>query len=450
MVFDIKIISGKEFLERGPENFIPRTITEFESIKESVQKIINDVRANGDSSLIKYTEKYDSIKLSTGQIKVSKETIKEAYKLVPKRLIEAILVAKQNIEKFHKAQLRKEWEIEIIKGVKAGQIYRPIESVGVYIPGGRAVYPSTVLMTVIPARVAGVNRVVLCSPPNKIKISNRRENDEDKSYIGIHPSILVAANECGVDEIYQIGSAWAIAALAYGTETIKSVLKIIGPGNKYVNVAKMLVKDIVSIDTQAGPSEIAILADDTVNPSFIAYDLVSQVEHGPDNVGILVCNSSKLIDEVMDQLPKVISASDRKQIILESLTKYGLIIQTENILESINVVNEIAPEHLEIMTAEPRKVLLQIKNAGAIFLGEYSPVPLGDYVAGTNHVLPTGGSAKRISGLNVWEYLKIIDVLECKKEGVVELEKYLSPIAEFEGLLAHKEAVKRRLYKENH
>lgn len=434
----LRIIEGSKFLEDGVDKYLPRSAIQLESVKEDVKSYIEDVKSNGDSAIVKYTEKFDKIILKENKIKVTPEEIKAAYKFVNQELVTALKNAIANVTKFHKAQIRESWEIETSDGVKVGQIYRPLDSVGLYIPGGRAAYPSTVMMTAIPALVAGVENIILCSPPNKLEINGEK-------YTGIVPSVLVAANECGVKNIYKAGSAWAIAAMAYGTKSIPKVQKIVGPGNKYVNAAKLIVKDIVSIDNPAGPSEIGIIADETANPEYVAYDLISQVEHDPDNVGVLITSSQTLIDNTLQQLEKVINIAPRKDIILKSLKNYGLAIKTKDLPESIRVSNEIGPEHLEIITKNPKLVMVKIKNAGAIFLGENSPVPLGDYCAGSNHVLPTGGSSKRYSGLSTMEFLKLIDYVDCSKKGLENLERILTPIAQFEGLPGHSDAVKIRL-----
>lgn len=434
----IKIIEGKKLMEEGLDKYLPRSKQQLDSIKESVIRIVDDVKENGDAALRKYCMKFDKVNLDHAGLKVTDAEVERAYELVDDKLIQAIKKAVANIEKFHKAQLRDFWSIETMPGVKTGQVLRPIESVGIYVPGGRAAYPSTVLMTAVPAKAAGVKKLIICSPPSRSTI-------KEEEYVGIHPSIIVAAHECGVHDLYKIGSAWAIAAMAYGTETVSSVLKIIGPGNKYVNAAKLLVKDIVSIDSPAGPSEVAIIADETANPEYIAYDLVSQVEHDPDNVGVLLSMSDTQIDQVIQNLEEIVEKSPRSDIIKESLDKYGLIIKSVDLNEMIDITNAIATEHLQILTKDPKAVLPSIKNAGAIFLGENSPVPLGDYCAGTNHVLPTGGSAERFSGLNTLEFMKIIDVLECSRNGLESLEKILTPLAEFEGLYGHRDAVKARL-----
>ncbi|MHA1729553.1 MAG: histidinol dehydrogenase [Promethearchaeota archaeon] len=435
-----KIVESNRFFKEGVDKFLPRSAKKFNELRDYISDIINNVKKNGDRALAEYSEKFEKVKLEDIGIRVSAENIKDAYELVDKELLKALKGAIKNIEKFHRAQIKEKWTIETIPGVKTGQIFRPIESVGIYIPNGKAVYVSTVLMSAIPAKIAGVKKIIICSPPGPYDFKG------DK-IIDVNPAIIVAANECGISEIYKIGSAWAIAAMTYGTESVPAMLKIVGPGNKYVNAAKMAVKDIVSIDTPAGPSDIAIITDEYSNTDYIAYDLLSQVEHDPDNVGVLISYSDSQIDETIKKIDKILKKAERRDIIKESLEKYGLIVKTENIEDSIRVANEIAPEHLQIMTKNPNKILSRIYNAGAVFLGENSPVPLGDYCAGTNHILPTEGNAKKFSGLNTLEFMKIMDTLECTNEGVKELEQILTPLAEFEGLFGHRDAVIRRLKK---
>lgn len=436
MIFlnSLKIINSDEITERNVSDFIPRTETELDSIRETVTEIINEVKDKGDNALIRFTKKFDNVELNTSEIRVSNQEIEKAYDLIDQDLLDALKIAKQNLIKFHRAQLKKDWFIKIVKGVRAGQIYRPIESVGLYIPGGRAVYPSTVLMTATPASIAGVKRIILCSPPQ-----------EDNM---IAPEILVAANEFGIKEIFKVGGAQAIAAMAYGTEIIPKVQKVIGPGNKWVNVAKQLLSNIIAIDTPAGPSEILIIADNLANINYVITDLISQIEHDPDNIGIVVSDSMELLSEINIRLFSYVEKCERKAIIKEALNN-SLLIKTKDLDDSIRVSNIIAPEHLEILTKNPKEILPDIINAGAIFIGPHSPVPLGDYSAGTNHVLPTGGNAKKYSGLNVFEFLKIIDVLDCNEDGLKALSRSASTIAEFEGFFAHKKSIEERLKDKN-
>ena len=436
MVFvnSLRIINSDKISEESISDFIPRTTTQLDEIKEDVLNIINEVKLTGDKAIIKFSKKYDNVELDKSEIRVSEDEITDAYEKIEKKLLDALRYAKKNLIKFHKAQIRKDWAIEITKGVKAGQVYRPLESVGLYIPGGRAIYPSTVLMAATPAYIAGVKEIILCSPPQ----SDKR----------IAPEILVAAKEFEISKIYKVGGAQAIAAMAYGTQIIPKVQKVIGPGNKWVNAAKQILSNVVAIDTPAGPSEILIIADEIANFIFVIVDFISQIEHDPDNIGIIVTNSPELVEQVRVTLEGFIQNSERKEII-EAALKNSLIIKANNLDDCIRVSNIIAAEHVEILTKNPKKVLEKIYNAGAIFLGPNSPVPLGDYSAGTNHILPTGGNASKYSGLNIFDFLKIIDVLECTKEGLQNLSKSTMKIAEFEGLYAHKKSIEERLKDKN-
>ena len=427
----LKEIDSEKIIEENISDYIPRSIFQFEEIKNEVLNIIEKVKLNGDESILDFTKRYDDVELSKSEIEVSEEEIKEAYEKIDNHLLEALKSAKENIRLFHEKQLREDWSITIKKGVNAGQIYRPIESIGIYIPGGRAIYPSTVLMAVIPALVAGVKKIIMCSPPQKNK--------------KIAPEILVSANECGVKNIYKVGGAQAISAMALGTMTIPKVQKIIGPGNRWVNASKQILRDIVAIDNPAGPSEIMIIVDDSAPVNYVILDLISQVEHDPDNIGIVISTSKKIIEEIQKKIKSFIDQSKRRDIIQEALNKNSLLIQAPNIEECIRVSNIIAPEHLQIMTENPRLLLEKINNAGAVFLGQYSPVPLGDYSAGTNHILPTGGNAKIYSGLNIYEFLKIIDVLECDRKGLKSIAYSAMIIAEHEGLIGHKKSIEERL-----
>ena len=436
MVFvnSLRIINSDKISEESISNFIPRTTTQLDEIKEDVLNIINEVKLTGDKAIIMFSKKYDNVELDKSEIRVSEDEITDAYEKIDKKLLDALRYAKKNLIKFHEAQIRKDWAIEITKGVKAGQVYRPLESVGLYIPGGRAIYPSTVLMAATPAYIAGVKEIILCSPPQ----SDKR----------IAPEILVAAKEFEISKIYKVGGAQAIAAMAYGTQIIPKVQKVIGPGNKWVNAAKQILSNVVAIDTPAGPSEILIIADEFAKFRYVIMDFISQIEHDPDNVGIIVTNSPELIEQFKNNLENFIQNSERKEII-EAALKNSLIIKANDLDDCIRVSNIIAAEHVEILTKNPKKVLEKIYNAGAIFLGPNSPVPLGDYSAGTNHILPTGGNASKYSGLNIFDFLKIIDVLECTKEGLQNLSKSTMKIAEFEGLYAHKKSIEERLKDKN-
>lgn len=436
MVFvnSLRIIDSDQISEESISNFIPRTTTQLDEIKEDVQNIINEVKVNGDKAIIRFTKTYDNVELDKSEIRVTEDEITDAYEKIDKKLLEALRYAKKNLIKFHKAQIREDWTIEIERGINAGQVYRPLKSVGLYIPGGRAIYPSTVLMAATPAYVAGVKTIILCSPPQK-----------DKK---IASEIIVAAKEFGIENMFKVGGVQAISAMTYGTETIPKVQKVVGPGNKWVNAAKQLLSNEIAIDNPAGPSEILIIADEYAKFRNVILDFISQIEHDPDNIGIIVTNSSKLVEKVKDNLENFIQNSERKEIIQAAL-KNSLLIKANNLEECIRVSNIIAAEHVEILTKNPQEILEKIYNAGAIFLGPYSPVPLGDYCAGTNHILPTGGNASIYSGLNVFDFLKIIEVLECDKEGLKILSNSASAIAEFEGFFAHKKSIEERLRNKN-
>ncbi|MBD3341517.1 MAG: histidinol dehydrogenase [Candidatus Lokiarchaeota archaeon] len=429
----IRVLNSEEISKKNISEFIPRTESEFEEIRDDVESILNKVKTEGDSALIEYTDKFDGIQLDKNNIKISEEEIKEAYNQIDKNLLNALKYAKTNLIKFQeeKAARLNNWFKEIEEGVKVGQIVRSLDSVGIYIPGGRAVYPSTVLMAAAPAYVAKVKNLSICSPPQK--------NGK------IAPEIIVAAKEFKIKNIFKVGGAQAIGAMAFGTETIKPVQKIIGPGNKWVNVAKQLVSNIVAIDTPAGPSEVLIIADSSADWRYVIVDLISQVEHDPENIGIVITDSEDLINKIKTHLTDYLSKSERKSIIKEALSKNSLVIKSSTIEEAFALSNEIAPEHLEILTSDPSSHLNLVQNAGAVFLGKFSPVPLGDYSAGTNHILPTGGNAKRYSGLSYLNFVKVMDVLKCNEMGLKKLSKSAMKIAEFEGLFAHKRAIFERL-----
>ena len=410
---------------------IKRSEQDVNNVLDTVSDILSDVKENGDAALKAYTEKFDGV--SIDELKVSGDEIREAYDTLDDALLDALKQAASNIEKFHKKQIPSEWEIEVNPGITAGQIVRPINSAGCYIPGGRAAYPSSILMTVIPAKIAGVEKVVCVTPPQK----------DGK----ILDAILVAADIAGADEIYKVGGAQAIASLAYGTQSVPKVEKIVGPGNIFVTAAKKLVYGQVDIEFPAGPSEVLILADETANPEFLATDILAQAEHDPNASCFLVTDSEKLAAETNEFVLKLTAEAPRREIIEESLSKSGKIIITDTFDEAIYVTNEYAPEHLIISTKDDDKVLADIKNAGSIFLGSYSPVAAGDYGSGTNHVLPTGGGAKMYSGLSTEAFIKKPTVQRITKEGLSELSKTSVPIAEYEGFFAHANSFKTRLNK---
>ena len=413
------------------DDLIKRSQADVNEVLNIVSDILKDVNENKDEAVKRYTAKFDKAELD--DLQVCEDEIKEAYDNLDKTLIEALERASLNIEKFHKAQIPKEWSMEVDDGITAGQIIRPINSVGCYIPGGRAAYPSSILMEVIPAKIAGVERIVCCTPPGA----------DGK----IMDAILVAADLAGADEIYKCGGAQAIAAMAYGTESIEKVEKIVGPGNVFVTGAKKLVYGEVDIEFPAGPSEVLILCDETAIPEYLAHDFLSQAEHDPEASCFLVTDSEDIAKNSKVLIEKFAKEAKRSEIIEESLEKHGHIILCENMEEAIDFTNVYAPEHLIISTEDDNAVLDKIKNAGSIFLGKYSPVAAGDYGSGTNHVLPTSGGAKMYSGLSTESFIKKPTVQTITKEGIEKLSKTIIPIAEYEGFYAHANSVKVRLDK---
>jgi histidinol dehydrogenase len=404
--------------------------TEDPTLEHNIECIIDEVRINGDKALIAYTEKFDNVNLKKIGIHVSKNDLKEAYNQVRSDEIDALIYLKERISQIETQKLNNIRFDTAEQGFTISHTFQPIQSVGCYIPGGQAVYPSTLIMTVIPAKVANVPRIVVCSPP---------------TFQGeISPLILVAADICGVDEVYRVGGAHAIAALAYGTESIKSVLKIVGPGSKYVTLAKITVSKDVAIDLPAGPSEIIILADETSDPRYIAWDLISQAEHTADNVVGLVTCSQKIASKVISYLESIIPTLPRKKIILQSLSQNGFVIICKKISEAIDFINAFAPEHLEVMTDKPRNIAKKITSAGVILLGEDSPVSASDYFFGTNHVLPTSGFSHIYSGLSIFDYIKRIDIVDCSRKKLRSMQKIAKVLANSEGLPNHYQAIKER------
>lgn len=406
-----------------------RSKLDAEGVMDTVRSILSAVKEDGDIALRRYTKKFDRVDLNL--IRIDDEVIDNSLKNLDVKLIKALEKAANNIAKFHKAQIPDEWMIEVDKGVMAGQIIRPLDSVGCYIPGGRAVYPSTILMTVIPAKIAGVSRIICCTPPQI-----------DGS---IKDVILAAAKVAGVTEIYKVGGAQAVAAMAYGTKTIPKVDKIVGPGNIFVTAAKKLVYGDVDIDFPAGPSEVLIIADQNSNPDYIAIDLMAQAEHDPNAACVLVTTSETLALKVDQIINEQCGKMKRSEIIAESLLKFGLIIIAPSIDEAVEFSNKYAPEHLIIMTEEPEEVVKNITNAGSIFLGELTPVSAGDYGSGTNHVLPTSGCAKMYSGLSAESFIKKPTVQKLSDKGVINLNEMVTTLAEYEGLYAHVESFKKRV-----
>jgi len=416
-----------------PEQYrtiIKRSSEDIDSIYEEVRKIVLDVRDNSDQVSLDHYKKYKH-DLTLKDLEVKKEEVEEAYRNVDSKVIDALKFASENIVKFHRAQIEKEmWMIDIADGILAGRMITPLERVGVYIPGRRAAYPSSILMTILPAKVAGVKEIVACTPPDKGMI--------------INPSTLVAADIAGSAKIFKVGGPWGIASMAYGTTTIPKVDKIVGPGNKYVTAAKIMVFGQVGIDSPAGPSEGMILADKTGNADFITIDLLSQSEHDPDAASILVTTSDELALKVSNKINKELPKLPRKEIITSSLSKHSYILIARDIGQAIDFVNEYAPEHLEIMTEEPFVTLRKIKNAGSIFMGPFSPIPVGDYASGTNHVLPTGQTARMFSGLSVDDFIKKPTFQYLSKDGLASLKDTVVTLAEAEGLPIHARTILER------
>ncbi len=415
--------------ETDKKRLLERSKINSENIINTVSDIVHNVKKNGDESLNFYTEKFDGVKLD--ELKVSRDEIAKGHQNVERNVLDSLKKAADNIKKFHQLQIPEEWFHEVDEGITAGQIVRPLEMVGCYIPGGRAIYPSSVLMTIIPAKIAGVGKIICCTPP----MPDGSVNDV----------VLAAADIAGAHEIYKVGGAQAIAAMAYGTETIPKVDKIVGPGNIFVTAAKKLVYGDVDIDFPAGPSEVLIIADKSADAEFIAYDMMAQAEHDPDAASVLVSTSKELAQEVYMKISAIIKYMERSKIIEESLQKYGKIIIADSIDDAVEFSNEYAPEHLIIMTEDPEEVLKDIKNAGSIFLGELTPVAAGDYGSGTNHVLPTSKNARMYSGLSTESFLKKPTVQRLSKEGVQNLKDIVVTLAEYEGLYAHAESFKKRL-----
>ena len=425
-VIDNQNYDGGEFID----TLLGRSQLNFKDVQDTVDGIIENVKMKKNAAVLEYTQKFDKASLSSRTMRVTKEEIELAYRQLDPNLIGIIERAAERIRIFHEKQKRNSWISPDEKGVILGQMTIPMESVGVYVPGGTAAYPSSVLMNVIPAKVAGVKNIIMVTPPQK-----------DGS---VNPGVLVAAKIAEVTEIYKVGGAQAVAALAFGTETIPKVDKIVGPGNIYVTLAKKTVFGHVSIDSIAGPSEILVLADDSANPVFVAADLLSQAEHDELASAILVTTSAELAYAVKDELAQQTALLSRKEIIEKSLKNFGAIIIVNNIQEAIEISNQIAPEHLEICMRESLTLLPKIKNAGAIFLGNYSPEPLGDYMAGPNHVLPTSGTAKFFSPLNVDDFTKKSSIIYFPEEALEELSNDIITFAEAEKLTAHANSVRVR------
>ena len=412
------------------ENLLKRSPNSYGEFEGRVNEIIENVREKRDAAIFDYTKRFDGADINAENILVTEDEIKEAYEKVDEKLLEVIRKALVNIRKYHEKQRQYSWFDSEESGIILGQKVTALEKVGVYVPGGKAVYPSSVLMNIVPARVAGVKKIVMTTPPGK----------DGK----VNPATLVAAKEAGVDAIYKVGGAQAIAALAFGTESVPKVDKIVGPGNIYVALAKKAVFGFVSIDSIAGPSEIMVLADETANPRFVAADLLSQAEHDEMASAILVTTSRDLAEQVSKEVEGFVAQLSRKEIIQKSLDNYGYILVAESMDEAIATVNEIASEHLELVTKNPFETMTKIRNAGAIFVGEYSSEPLGDYFAGPNHVLPTNGTAKFFSPLSVDDFIKKSSIISYSREALEPIYKDIVQFAECEQLTAHANSIRVR------
>ena len=412
------------------DSLLKRSPNYYAQYADRVQNIVDDVKENGDEALFRLTRQFDGAEISASNIRVTPAEIEAAYSYVDPELVEVIHRAISNIRSYHEKQKRNSWFDSTADGTLLGQKITPLASTGVYVPGGKAAYPSSVLMNIVPAKVAGVEKIVMVSPPGK----------DGK----LNPGTLVAANEAGADEIYKVGGAQAIAALAYGTESIPKTDKIVGPGNIYVALAKKAVYGFVSIDSIAGPSEVLVIADETANPRWVAADLLSQAEHDELASAILVTTSEEIAQKVAEEIDGFLNVLSRSSIIRSSLDNYGHILIAQNLDEAIEIANEIASEHLEIVTKDPFEVMTKIRNAGAIFIGEYSSEPLGDYFAGPNHILPTNGTAKFFSPLSVDDFVKKSSIIYYSRQALKRDAEDIITFAEAESLTAHANSIKVR------
>lgn len=424
----------KETTKNILENMLKRSPSQYGSYEQQVQEIINTVKKQGDAAVFSYTKKFDHADLNASNLQVTPQEIEEAYHSIDPALLDVIRKALVNIKNYHTMQKQNSWFHSEQDGTLLGQKITPLSKVGVYVPGGKAVYPSSVLMNILPAKVAGVEKIIMTTPCNA----------QGK----VNPCVLVAACEAGADEIYKVGGAQAIAALAFGTESIPKVDKIVGPGNIYVALAKKAVYGHVSIDSVAGPSEILVLADETANPRYVAADLLSQAEHDELASAILITTSMELAEKVSLEVDAFVQKLERKAIIQKSLDTFGYLLVADTLEEAIETVNEIASEHLEIVTANPFEVMTKIQNAGAIFIGPYSCEPLGDYFAGPNHILPTNGTAKFFSPLSVDDFVKKSSLIYYSKDALEKVHQDIEQFARSEQLTAHANAITVRFEKE--
>ncbi len=409
------------------ENLLKRSPNQYGSYEAAVREILAKIQKEGDEALFAYTKKFDRAEITEQNVRVTEEEIREAYETVDPALVDVIRKSLVNIRSYHEKQKQNSWFTSSEDGTMLGQKVTPLEKVGVYVPGGKAVYPSSVLMNIVPAKVAGVDRIIMTTPPGP----------DGK----VNPSTLVAANEAGADEIYKAGGAQAIGALAYGTQSIPKVDKIVGPGNIFVALAKKAVYGHVSIDSIAGPSEILVLADDSANPRFVAADLLSQAEHDELASAILITTSRELAEKVSCEVDEFVKRLSRKEIIQKSLDQFGYILLAETMDQAVEAANAIASEHMEIVTRNPFEVMMKVRNAGAIFIGEYSSEPLGDYFAGPNHVLPTNGTAKFFSPLSVDDFIKKSSIVYYSRKALKKIHKDVEQFAASEQLTAHANSI---------
>ena len=425
-----KIKLTKDAIEGLLDNLLKRSPNNYGQYTEAVDAIVSHVKKDGDAAVFNYTKQFDGAEINAGNIRVTTEEIEAAYNEVSEDVLEVIRKAIVNIRTYHEKQKQYSWFDSQPNGTILGQKVTPLTRVGVYVPGGKAAYPSSVLMNILPAKVAGVEEIVMVTPPGK----------DGK----VNPGTLVAAHEAGADVVYKVGGAQAVAALAFGTESIPKVDKIVGPGNIFVALAKKAVYGYVSIDSIAGPSEILVIADETANPRYVAADLLSQAEHDELASAILVTTSEALADAVSEEVDGFVEVLSRKSILEKSLENYGYILIAEDLNQAVDIANEIASEHLEIVTKNPFEVMTQIKNAGAIFLGEYSSEPLGDYFAGPNHVLPTNGTAKFFSPLSVDDFIKKSSIIYYSRQALEPVKDDIIKFAESESLTAHANSIRVR------
>lgn len=416
------------------ENLLKRSPNNYGKFEAAVDDILKKVRAEGDSAVFAYTKEFDKVEITADTVRVTEDEIREAYDAVDPSLVEVIRKALVNIRSYHEKQKQNSWFSSTEDGTMLGQKVTPLKRVGVYVPGGKAVYPSSVLMNIVPAKVAGVDQIIMTTPPGK----------DGK----VCPTTLVAAKEAGADGVYKVGGAQAVGALAYGTESIPKVDKIVGPGNIFVALAKKAVYGYVSIDSIAGPSEILVLADETANPRYVAADLLSQAEHDELASAILITTSRELAEKVSCEVEEFVKVLSRKEIIQKSLDNFGYILIAEDMDEAVEAANEIASEHMEIVARNPFEIMMKVRNAGAIFIGEYSSEPLGDYFAGPNHVLPTNGTAKFFSPLSVDDFIKKSSIVYYSREALGKIHKDIEQFAKAEQLTAHANSVAVRFENE--